>query len=186
MINITCSTRDGTSKGDARRLRRDGNIPMVVYSKGQPAELGSVSRAEIEAAMRSIRPGFLPVTVFTLKDDSGRTRTVLAREVQYKPTTYEITHIDFLELEPKRMVEVKVPVEFLNAGECIGVKLGGQLRHIMRHVRVRCLPANIPSHFEVDVKELGIRQTRRVRDLNIPDTVTCVAHIEGVVVSVMK
>lgn len=186
MINITCSTRDGTSKGDARRLRREGNIPIVVYSKGQPAELGSVSRAEIEAAMRSIRPGFLPVTVFSLKDPSGRTRTALVREIQYKPTTYEISHIDFLELEPKRVVEVKVPVEFMNAAECIGVKLGGQLRHIMRHVRVRCVPAKIPTHFEVDVKDLGIRQSRRVRDLNIPETVTCLAHIEDVVVSVMK
>jgi large subunit ribosomal protein L25 len=186
MINITCSTREGTSKGGVRRLRRDGNIPIVVYSKGQPAELGSVVRSEIEAAMRSIRPGFLPITVFSLKDASGRERTALVREVQYKPTTYEITHIDFLELEPTRMVEVKVPVEFVNAAECIGVKLGGQLRHIMRHVLVRCLPASIPTEFDVDVKDLGIRQSRRVRDLNIPDTVTCLAHIEDVVASVMK
>ena len=186
MINITCNTREGTSKGDVRRLRRDGSIPVVVYSKGQPAEVGSVSRVEIEAAMRSIQPGFLPITVFSLKDASGRTRTALVREVQYKPTTYEITHIDFLELEPTRMVEVKVPVEFSNASECIGVKLGGQLRHIMRHVRVRCLPANIPTQFDVDVKELGIRQSRRVRDLNIPESVTCLAHIEDVVASVLK
>ena len=159
---------------------------MVIYSKGQTAELGSVPRAELEGAMRAIRPGFLPVTVFTLKDASGKTRTAVVREVQYKPTTYEITHIDFLELDSKRMVEVKVPVEFVNAAECTGVKLGGQLRHVMRHVRVRCLPANIPTEFKVDVKDLGIHQSRRVRDLNIPETVTCLANIEDAVVSVMK
>ena len=186
MISVTCNAREETSKGSLRRFRRGGNIPGVIYSEGKPAEKVFFARAEFEAGMRAISPGTLPVTVFELKDASGRSRTALVREVQYQPTTYEITHIDFLELDQKRMVEVKVPVEFLNASECIGVKLGGQLRHIMRHVCVRCLPADIPAHFSVDVKDLGIRQSRRVRDMDMPDPVTCLVHIEDVVVSVMK
>jgi large subunit ribosomal protein L25 len=186
MINITCTVREGTSKGDVRRLRRNGSIPMVVYSKGQMAEIGSVSKAEIDAAMRSIRPGFLTTTVFALKDQSGRERKVLIKEIQYKSTTYDMIHIDFFELEEGRMVDVKVPVEFENSTECVGVKLGGQLRHIMRHVKVRCVPANIPSHFSLDVKDLGIRQTKRVRDLTIPKSVTCTAHADDVVVAVIK
>jgi large subunit ribosomal protein L25 len=186
MINITCTAREGTSKGNVRRLRRDGSIPIVVYSKGQTAQKGSVSRAEFEAAMRSIRPGFLTTTVFVLKDQSGRERKVLTKEVQYKSTTYDIIHIDFLELEEGRKIEVKVPVEFDNASECVGVKLGGQLRHIMRHVAVRCVPEGIPSHFSVDVKELGIRQTKRVRDIAFPSSVTCLARADDVVVAVLK
>ena len=186
MISVTCNDREVTSKGGVRRLRRDGSIPGVIYSEGKSAEKVSLARTEIEAGMRSITPGALPVTVFELKDASGRSRTALIREIQYKPTTYEITHIDFLELDPKRMVEVKVPVGFVNASECIGVKLGGQLRHIMRHVCVRCLPADIPAQFNVDVKDLGIRQSRRVRDMDMPDAVTCLVNIEDVVASVMK
>jgi large subunit ribosomal protein L25 len=186
MINITYSAREKTSKGDARRLRRDGKIPVVIYSEGKPAESGTVLRSEIEAGMRLIRPGSLPVTVFELKDASGHVRTAVAREVQYTPTTYDIIHIDFLELSPKRIVEVKVPVEFVNASECVGVKLGGLLRHIMRHVRVRCLPANIPDQFNVDVKELGIGQSRRIRDLSFTENMTCMDSIEDVVVSVRK
>lgn len=186
MITITCTTREDTSKGDVRRLRREGFIPVVIYSKGQAGQSGTVSRVEIEAAMRSIRPSFLPTTLFSLKDESGKTRNVLVREVQYTPTTYEIIHIDFLELEPNRLVEVKVPVEFDHAADCVGVKLGGQLRHIARHVKVRCLPANIPSHFSVDVKDLGIRQTKRIKDLSIPDAVTCLAKDDDVVSAVVK
>jgi large subunit ribosomal protein L25 len=186
MISVTCMTREVTSKGGVRRLRREGKIPVVIYSEGRPAELGFVVRSEVEAGMRTMCPGSLPVTVFELKDASGKARTALVREIQYTPTTYEITHIDFLELSPKRSVEVKVPVEFVNASECIGIKLGGQLRHIMRHVSIRCLPAHIPSQFNVDVRELGIRQSRRVKDLDIPDAVTCLANIEDVVVSIVK
>ena len=186
MISITCSAREETSKGGVRRIRRNGRIPVVIYSEGHPAELGSVVRSEVEAGMRSIRPGSLPVTVFEFKDSSGNVRLAIAREVQYRPTTYEITHIDFLALSQQRMVDVKVPVEFLNAAECVGVKLGGQLRHVTRHVSVRCLPADIPSQFDVDVKELDVRQSRRVKDLDIPEAVTCTANIEDVVVSVIK
>ena len=186
MISVTCNAREGTSKGDVRRLRRGGSIPGVVYSEGKSAEKVFVARTEVEAGIRSIRPGALPVTVFELKDASGHSRTALVREIQYKPTTYEISHIDFLELEAKRMVEVKVPVEFVNASECVGVKLGGQLRHIARHVCVRCLPADIPAQFNVDVKDIGIRQSRRVRDMDMPDSVTCLINIEEVVASVVK
>ena len=186
MINITCTAREGTAKGILRRLRRDGSIPIVVYSKGQTAQTGTVLRDEFEAAMRSIRPGFLTTTVFLLKDASGRERKVLVKEVQYKPTTYELIHIDFFELEEGRKIDVKVPVEFDNATECVGVKLGGQLRHIMRHVKIRCVPENIPSHFSVDVKELGVCQTKRIRDIAIPASVTCLAHADDVVVAVLK
>ena len=186
MISITYSAREETSKGGVRRLRREGRIPVVIYSEGRPAEVGSVACTEIEAGMRSMLPGSLPVTLFELKDPSGKIRKAVVREIQYKPTTYEVIHIDFLELSEQRMVDVKVPVEFVNASECVGVKLGGQLRHILRHVSVRCLPTDIPSQFAVDVKELGIRQSRRVKDLDIPDTVTCTANIEDVVASVVK
>lgn len=186
MINITCTAREGTSKGNARRLRRSGSVPIVVYSKGQMAQMATISKAEFEGAMRSISPGFLTTTVFLLKDESGRERRVLVKEVQYKPTTYEIVHLDFYELEEGRLVDVKVPVEFSHASECIGVKLGGQLRHIMRHVKVRCVPESIPTHFSVDVKDLGIRQNKRVCDLSIPSNVTCLAQANDVVVAVLK
>jgi large subunit ribosomal protein L25 len=186
MINITCTAREGTSKGNVRRLRRNGSLPIVVYSKGQMAQSGTVLKADIEAAMRSIRPGFLTTTVFVLKDETGSERNVLVKEVQYKSTTYDLVHLDFFELEEGRKIDVKVPVEFDNAAECVGVKLGGQLRHIMRHVKVRCEPANIPSHFSVDVKDLAMHQTKRVRDIAIPPFVTCLAHANDVIVAVLK
>lgn len=186
MITVSCKAREGQKKGDIKRLRREGFIPFVLYSKGDKAEAGVVPQVEIEAAMRSIRPGFLPTTVFTLKSESGKERQVIAREVQYKPTSYEIMHIDFMELHDKTPVQVKVPVDLLNVVDCVGVKLGGFLQYVMRHVRVKCLPKNIPSHFEIDVKEMNIAQSRRVRDIAPPKAVTFLDSMENVVVTIAK
>ncbi len=186
MITLTCKARESQKKGDVKRLRRESFIPFVVYSKGKNAEMGMTPKEEIDAAMRSIRPGFLPTTVFSLKMETGKVLSVIAREVQYKPTSYEILHIDFMELDEKIPVEVKVPIELTNTVDCIGVKLGGFLQYVMRHVRVRCLPKNIPSHFQVDVKDLNIAQTRRVSDLVFPAGATCLDSMDKVVVTLAK
>ena len=186
MITITCKAREVQKKGDVKRLRREGFIPFVLYSEGKNSEAGTIPKAELEAAMRKIRPGFLPTTIFSLKSEKGEERSVVAREVQYKPTTYQILHIDFMELHEKTPVEVKVPIDLVNTVDCIGVKLGGFLQYVMRHIKVRCLPKDIPSHFEIDVKELNIAQSKRVRDIATPATVKCLDAQENVVITIAK
>ena len=186
MITVTCKAREGQTKGAVKRLRQEGFIPFVVYAGSKTASSGSVPRHEIEEAMRTIRPGFLPTTVFCLKDENGKSREVIVRDIQYKPTTYEILHIDFLELHNETAIEIKVPVELTNTVDCIGVKLGGFLQTVMRHLRVKCLPKEIPSHFELDVKELNIGQTKRVKEVSFPAGVTCLEAMENVVVTIAK
>lgn len=186
MIILECESRKETSKGSLRRLRREGLIPYVIYSKGNEAVLGSLSKGEFVQAVRKLHPGFLTTAVFVLKDKQGVERKALVREVQYHPTTYDVVHIDFMEMEPNREVTVKIPVEMINTVDCVGVKLGGQLRYVMRHIKVRCLPAVLPSHFTIDVKDVNIRQSRRVKDIAIPAGVSCLAHESDVVLSVNK
>ncbi len=84
------------------------------------------------------------------------------------------------------MIDVKVPIELMNQVDCSGVKLGGFLRSLIRHLKVRCLPKDIPSHFEIDVKELGLNQYRRVSDLQIPKGVKALEKPNEIVVSVLK
>ncbi len=186
MITLNTTKRTGRVKSEINTLRRTGSIPYVVYSKGVNPEMGSISNHAMEAALRSIRPGFLPTTHFLLKDESGSERKVIVKEIQYKPTTYQIIHLDFFELVDANMIELKVPVEFLNAVDCVGVKLGGFLRHSMRHIRVACLPKDIPSHFEIDVKELDLHHVRKVKDFPMPQGVKCLAKPEDIVVAVVK
>jgi large subunit ribosomal protein L25 len=186
MVTIEYVDRKETSKGSLRRLRRSGSIPFVVYSKGKEVILGSLATNDFDRVLRGLRPGFLTTTVFVLRDKQGNEKKALVREVQYHPTSYDLVHIDFMEMDQDRDIFVKIPVDMINTVDCAGVKLGGQLRAVMRHVKVKCRPSVLPSHFTIDVKDVAIRQSRRVKDLVIPQGVTCLAHENDVVMTVNK
>jgi len=87
-------------------------------------------------------------------------------------------HLDFEELKPDTVVSVKVPIECTGVVDCVGVKLGGVVRQVIRYVKVRCLPKNIPSVFQVDVKDLSINQSRRLNDLTTTDGTKITEHNE--------
>ena len=114
-----------------------------------------------------MKSGHLPTTVFTLADGKTRARVII-KDIQYHLTTYNVSHIDFGELIDDVPVSVKVPVKCTGVADCVGVKLGGFLRQVVRHVKIECLPQRIPSEFMVDVKDLGIRQTKRLKDIKMP------------------
>lgn len=186
MVTLKATTRTGKTKSEINTLRRTGNIPYVLYSKGKTPSIGSIINRDFEAVLRSLKPGFLPTTILHIEDESGKVTKVIVKEIQYKPTTYQVLHLDFLELVDSNVVEVKVPVECMNAVDCVGVKLGGFLRNTMRHIQVSCLPKDIPSHFEIDVKDLDLLQIRYVKDIQIPQGVKCLHKPEEIVVGVVK
>lgn len=185
-VEIQIAERSAKTKGEAKRLRRDKQIPVCIYSKVGASNNASIPTVEFETVLRKLQPGFLPTTVFMLKDSKGKIKRAICKDIQYKPTTYEVIHLDFLELHDNIEVDVKVPIELLSQADCVGVKAGGFLRALMRHIKVRCMPSKIPNHFEIDVKELGLNQHRRVSDLVIPSGVTALSKPDDIVVSVLK
>jgi large subunit ribosomal protein L25 len=83
-------------------------------------------------------------------------------------------------------VNVKVPVECTGVADCTGIKLGGFLRQVIRYVKVECDPHAIPSKFDIDVRDLGIKQTRRVSDIKLPQDVRPLAKLDEVLVVIAK
>lgn len=174
------------NKSEVKKLRREGFIPAVLYVKGEAGDTLAVNRNEFGSYLRHVKPGHLPTSIFTLTDENGRERRVLIKDIQYEVTTYAVTHLDFEELVEGQKVNVKVPIECTGAAECVGIKLGGVLRQVIRHVRVRCLPKDLPSFFELDVRELGIKQSKRLSQLTIPSTVRPLADLNEVVAVIVK
>ncbi len=162
-MKLAVKARVGEKKKDIKEVRRDGNIPAVIYSSKSQADKLIVDGAEFKTVLRQMKPGQLPTKVFTLSDGT-RERRAIVKDIQYHLTTYVVSHIDFEELVPDVPVRIKVPVNCVGVVDCAGVKLGGFLRQVMRHVRIECLPKDIPEEFVVDVKDLGIRQSRRLKD----------------------
>lgn len=178
--------RTAESKSEVKRLRREGFIPAVLYAKEKNGENLALNANEFGSYLRQVKSGHLPTTIFILVDEAGRERRVLVKEIQYAITTYAVTHLDFEELVEDHKINVKVPIECIGQAECVGIKLGGVLRQVIRHVRVRCLPKDIPSYFDLDVRELGIKQSKRLSDLQIPNTVRPLVDLNEVVAVIVK
>lgn len=178
--------RTAERKSEAKRLRREGIIPAVIYLRGKAAENIAVKSSEWTSSMRQIVSGRLSTQVFGLVDENGKERLVILKEIQYHPTTYDVIHLDFEELLEESPVNVKVPIECTGVVDCIGVKLGGVIRQVIRHLKVRCLPKDIPSVFTLDVKNLGQFESRRLSDLSIPSTIRPLADLHEVAVVIVK
>jgi large subunit ribosomal protein L25 len=185
-VEIEFFPRKAQNRGETKALRRDGKVPCVLYSKGQIGQNGYVTKEAIDTVLREVETGFLPTTTFSIKDANGKKTRGIIKSIDYAVTTYDVLHIDFLELADDQMIDVKVPVVCTSQAECVGVKAGGFLRQTKQHIEVRCLPRNMPKFFEVDVKDVDIRQVKRVSDINIPKDVRPLIKPQDVVVTVVK
>jgi len=184
-MKLTVQQRADQKKSETKKIRREGNIPAILYSAGKNPEAIIVNGPEFGAALRTMKPGRLPTTVFSLSV-GGKERRAIIKDIQYHLTTYVVSHIDFEELHESVPVCVKVPINCTGIVDCVGIKLGGFLRQVVRHVKVECMPKRIPEEFLIDVKDLGIRQTKRLSDIAMPEGVKPLANLEEVVVVIAK
>ncbi|MBS0620109.1 MAG: 50S ribosomal protein L25 [Verrucomicrobia bacterium] len=184
-MKLAVKPRESGKKSELKQMRREGQIPAIIYSsKGKPEQL-TLNAADFNAVLRATKQGQLPTTVFTLTD-GNKERKAIVKDIQYHLTTYVVSHIDFEELVDDVTVCVKVPVNCTGVAECVGVKFGGFLRQVVRHVKVECLPKHIPSDFQIDVRDLGIRQSKRLKHLALPTGVRALASPEEVLVVIAK
>ncbi|NGX59985.1 MAG: 50S ribosomal protein L25 [Chlamydiae bacterium] len=184
-MNLTAKKRAGETKGETKQIRRSGNIPAVFYAPGETGISIEIDGPEFAAAMRNIKQGHLSTTIFTLNVD-GKKKKAIVKGIQYELTSYDVIHLDFEELKDDIPVTVKVPVECVGLADCVGVKLGGFLRQIIRNVKVKCLPKDIPSEFALDISELKIKQSKRLSDITMPKGVNPIAAADEVVAVIAK
>jgi len=184
MTTLATDPRNDLSKGATKRMRRAGRIPAVLYSKGAEPQSVSVDRAAFEAVLRKTADGHLSTTRFTLEIEGEKVEAIV-KGIQYHVTTYEILHLDFERLTDEK-VTVKVPLRYEGEAECVGIKLGGVMRRVIRSVRVRCHPSDMPKEFVLGVRKLGLKQSKRVRDIKAPEGVQVLTKADEVVVVIAK
>src|SRR6516162_11726406 len=161
---LEATTRDTLGKNEARRTRRDGKVPAVLYG-GEGHEATPIA-VEPRALLRILHSESGANTLISLKlAGEGDTR-VLVKDYQLDPVTHQVLHADFYRIAMDRALEVTIPV--IVKGEPKGVKQqGGVLEFVRREISIECLPGDIPEHVEVDVSELMLHQGVRVRDLPV-------------------
>ena len=159
---LAAAVRETRGKNEARRLRRAGRLPAVVYG-GTPVESQAVE-VDPKALLRILHSESGANTLVDLQVEGSSSGRVLIKNVQHDPLTETLLHVDFFRLAMDRAITVTVPVTL--SGEAAGVKQqGGLLDFVTREIQVECMPAEIPEHIDVDVRELMIGDGVRLGDV---------------------
>ncbi|HMF52853.1 MAG TPA: 50S ribosomal protein L25 [Edaphobacter sp.] len=159
---VVATPREGKfNKNAARRVRVAGKIPAVVYGAGQDAVAVTVDPKIITKILHS-ESGHN--TIFDLNIEGGAASKAMIVDWQNEPIKGRLLHIDLKRIAMDKMMRVSVPVQLI--GVPTGVKTqGGMLDHVMREVEIECLPADIPSHIDVDVSNLELHGAIHISDL---------------------
>jgi len=160
---LNAEKRNETGKGIARALRRNDEVPAVIYGHGRAPEALKVSRAELDKVLAVAGAS----TVIELKLGSKKVKT-LVREVQRHPTRLDVLHVDFLEIHAGEKLTVRAPIRLVGSPEGVRSQ-GGVLDQVLRDVEIRVLPSNLPEFIELDVTSLTVGHSLHVSDISVPD-----------------
>ena len=182
---LEATTRDSFGKNEARRTRRDGKVPAVIYGgSGEGGHTAMPIAVEPKALLRILHSESGANTLISLKLAGGGDTKVLVKQFQLDPLTHQVLHADFYRVAMDRVIQVTIPV--IVKGEPKGVKQqGGVLELIRREIEIECLPADIPEHVEVDVSDLMLHQGLRVRDIATDARWKAVSDLDMMIVHVI-
>lgn len=181
---ITVKSRETQGSANARRLRRDGWVPGVIYRDGAAARSVSLPKHEFEQLLRLHNSEHVMLQI----QIEGKEESVLLKEVQHDALSGGVVHVDLQEVDLNKKLHVEVPVDLI--GEAEGVKnQGGVLDHLLHEIEISCLPANIPESINVDVSAMKLGDILTIKDIKIDAskiTILTDADIGVVAVSLPK
>jgi large subunit ribosomal protein L25 len=178
---VTAQVRDSRGKNEARRTRRSGLIPGVVYGAFQEPVSIAIDPKAINKIIRS-KTGHN--TIFNVAISGGETTPVMVVDEQYDPVKSFLLHVDLKRIDLTKRIRVSVPVS--TSGEPAGVKTqGGLLEIITRFIEIETLPDEIPEGYVVDVSQLLIGQSKRASDVALTGTTKLISSAESVIAHVV-
>ena len=165
-VSFSATAREGTGKGAARSLRRQGLVPAVIYGHGREPLSLSLNARDLDKMLGHIQAESTVIDITV----GGQTAKTLIREIQRHPIKRQILHVDFQALVAGEKVTVNIPIVLNGIPE--GVKLeGGVLDQTLRELEIEVDPSNIPDHAELDVSAMMIGDSLHVSDIKLPEGV---------------
>ncbi len=155
-VAITAQKREQLGTKYSKELRREGNVPCVVY--------GGESPVHFFAPAADFRKLIYTPNVYKIDVElDGNTIPCMIQDIQFHPVSDEVLHIDFIQLVDGKPVTIDVPVRLL--GSARGVRNGGKMKRVLRKLKVKSTPDNLPDSIEHDITNLRIGQSVRVSDI---------------------
>ena len=172
-FQIQAQKRAAQGTGAARRLRRTGRVPGIVYGGADGPVAIELDHKELYQSLSNEK---FHASILTLKVD-GAAQDVLLRAYNMHPWRGRVQHVDFQRVAKDKKIHMKVPLHFVNAEKSLGVKeQGGVANHVINELDITCLPDDLPEFIEVDMGGLSIGGAIHVGDLKLPKGVTPVLH----------
>lgn len=166
VVSFSATARDIKGKGAARSLRRQGQVPAVIYGHGRDPLPLSLNARDLDKMLAHIQAESTVIEVTV----GGHSAKTLIREIQRHPIKRQILHVDFQALVAGELVTVNIPIVLNGIPE--GVRLeGGVLDQTLRELEIECDPSDIPDHAELDITNMVIGDSLHVSDIKLPANV---------------
>ena len=182
-VKLTATTRKEKGKEVAKKLRREGMLPAVVYGhKTDPIPL----TLELKQLISLLGGGKSESKLINLSVEGNggpSEKTVMIKELQIDPLTRHYLHIDFFEVSMDEEVTLSLPIEL--TGDAAGVEMGGVLQQVRRELEIKCLPSQIPESISVDVSALNIGDSIHLKDLSLPSGIKVLEDEDLTIVTIL-
>ncbi|MDD2661505.1 MAG: 50S ribosomal protein L25/general stress protein Ctc [Methylococcales bacterium] len=175
VFEFVAESRGQSGKNAARRVRRTGNVPAVIYGGHSEPQMLVLSHNEV---IKHLAHEAVYSHVLDIKVD-GKIEKAILKGVQRHPAKFQVLHMDFLRVNMSELVKVHVPLHFINEQASVGGKKGGIVTHGMIDVEVSCLPTDLPDYIEVDLSGLDVGESVHLSDIKLPARVEIVALTQG-------
>jgi len=181
--NLDASVRPGKGKTGARRVRKGGQVPAIVYGHGRESLAVTVEAKALRATLHTHAGLNVLIDLDIRSNGTADKQLVIVKELQRDIFTHDILHVDFQAISLEETLEAHVPVVLVGTPK--GVVDGGVLDQHLREVLVECLPTLIPERIEVDVGGLTVGHAIHAGELTIPERVTLLTPPGEVVATVL-
>ena len=183
-LKLSATVRKETGKGVARRLRKKGTLPAVIYGHKTTSIPLEVDLKQFTQVILSGKGG-RKLFGLSIDENGGNTeRTVVIKELQVDPVKRNYLHVDFFEVAMDEEITIQIPIKLL--GEAEGVKIGGVLQQVRRELEIRCLPAQIPDTLDIDVSSLNIGDSIHLKDMQLPPGIKISEDADLTIVTVLS
>jgi len=157
-LEIIGYKRANLGKSESKKLREEGNVPCVIY--------GGEEQVHFHAPMILFRSlVYSPEIYFVELNIEGKKYNCILQDIQFHPVSEMILHVDFMELHDGKPIKMQVPVKFF--GDSPGIRAGGKLMINTRTLLVRALPKDMPESIDLDISEIVLGQTIKVKEVEI-------------------
>ena len=176
VYELKAEPRNELGKSASRRLRRSGRIPGTVYGANKEPQSISLSHNEV---LHQLDHEAFYSSILTIKV-SAESERVVVKDLQRHPYKPDILHIDFLRIDEKQKITMRVPIHFINEQQCVGVRSGGgQVSHILTELEISCLPRDLPEYIDVDLADVNVGESVHLSDIVLPEGVEIYALQRG-------